>query len=111
VTDSRSIRVLVVDDQAMVRAGIPDDPRDRTAHQRRCEAADGLDALEMVERARPDVVLMDVGCRGWTASRQPRGSRRCRRQSAPPPRVLILTTFDLDDHVYAACARGRAASC
>ena len=68
------------------------------------EAADGRDALEMVPRARPDVVLMDV--------RMPRldGIEACRlirdAASGELPYVLMLTTFDLEDYVYAALRAG-----
>jgi DNA-binding NarL/FixJ family response regulator len=96
------IRVLVVDDQALVRTGlrmIIDTDPDLTVVG---EAVDGLDALEVAQRCSPDVVLMDV--------RMPRldGIEACRRlaSQAPEVRVLMLTTFDLDDHVYAALRAG-----
>jgi DNA-binding NarL/FixJ family response regulator len=66
------------------------------------EAADGDQAVQLAQRARPDVVLMDV--------RMPRmdGIEATRTICAQPlaPRVLILTTFDLDDYVYAALRAG-----
>jgi DNA-binding NarL/FixJ family response regulator len=106
VTDSRSIRVLVVDDQAMVRAGfrmiLETEPHISVVG----EAADGLDALEMVERARPDVVLMDVRMPRMDGIEATARITQMPASSAPPPRVLILTTFDLDDHVYAALRAG-----
>jgi DNA-binding NarL/FixJ family response regulator len=97
-----TISVLVVDDQAMVRAGfrmiLETEPRITVVG----EAADGVAALEMVERARPDVVLMDV--------RMPRmdGIEATATITKAPnaPRVLMLTTFDLEDHVYAALRAG-----
>jgi DNA-binding NarL/FixJ family response regulator len=70
------------------------------------EAADGLDALEMVERARPDVVLMDVRMPRMDGIEATARITQMPASSAPPPRVLILTTFDLDDHVYAALRAG-----
>jgi DNA-binding NarL/FixJ family response regulator len=96
------IRVLVVDDQALVRTGlrmiIDADPDLAVVG----EAVDGIDALEVAQRCAPDVVLMDV--------RMPRldGIEACRRlaSQAPEVRVLMLTTFDLDDHVYAALRAG-----
>lgn len=98
------IRVLIVDDQAMVRAGfrmiIEADP-DITVVG---EAGDGAEALEMCIRSRPDVVLMDV--------RMPRmdgieaASRLLADRRGDTPRVLMLTTFDLDDYVYAALRAG-----
>jgi DNA-binding NarL/FixJ family response regulator len=99
------IRVLVVDDQAMVRAGFRMILETEANITVVGEAADGLQAVEMVERARPDVVLMDV--------RMPRmdgieATARIIQAAAPSPtpRVLILTTFDLDDHVHAALRAG-----
>ena len=96
------IRVMLVDDQAMVRTGfrliIESEPGFTVVG----EAADGREAVEMVDRCRPDVVLMDVRMPhvdGIAAT-----GLISRREH--PPRVLILTTFDLDDYVYAALRAG-----
>lgn len=96
------IRVMLVDDQAMVRQGLrmilEAEPQLTVVG----EAGDGIEAIEMAARARPDVVLLDV--------RMPRmdGIEACARLcSVPcPPKVLMLTTFDLDDYVYAALRAG-----
>jgi DNA-binding NarL/FixJ family response regulator len=98
------IRVMLVDDQAMIRQGLrmilDAEPTITVVG----EAADGRDALDVADRARPDVVLMDV--------RMPRmdGIEACRRlhERVDPPRVLMLTTFDLDEHVFAALDAGAA---
>ncbi|RJQ80875.1 response regulator [Amycolatopsis panacis] len=96
------IRVLLVEDQALVRAGLRmvlDAQPDLTVAG---EAGDGLDAVQQVPRLRPDVVLMDV--------RMPvlDGIEATRRITAlpGPPKVLILTTYDLDEHVLAAIRAG-----
>lgn len=99
------IRVMLVDDQAMVRAGfrmILEQEADITIVG---EAADGREATELVGRCRPDVILLDV--------RMPRmdGIEACERICADRidgsgPRVLMLTTFDLDDYVHAALRAG-----
>ncbi len=96
------IRVAVIDDQALVRAGfrmICEAEDDLTVVG---EAADGIDAVDLVARARPDVVLMDI--------RMPvvDGVEACARVSAAHPevRVLVLTTFDLDDYVVGALRAG-----
>jgi DNA-binding NarL/FixJ family response regulator len=96
------VRVLVVDDQELVRMGF----RlilERAGLQVLGEAADGLEAVAAVSEHRPDVVLMDV--------RMPRldgieATRRIMSGSGPLPRVLALTTFDLDEYVYAAVRAG-----
>jgi DNA-binding NarL/FixJ family response regulator len=97
------IRVMLVDDQAMVRAGfrmILDAEPGITVVG---EAADGIEAIEMIDRARPDVVLMDV--------RMPRmdGIAACETICSSDDvtaRVMMLTTFDLDDYVHAALRAG-----
>ncbi len=96
------IRVLVADDQALVRGGfrlILDAQSDIEVVG---EAADGVEALERTRALRPDVVLMDI--------RMPAldGLEATRRllADADPPRVLMLTTFDLDEYVYDALRAG-----
>jgi RNA polymerase sigma factor (sigma-70 family) len=102
VTDS--LRVVVADDQALVRSGfgmiLAADGIEVVA-----SVADGAAAVDAVRRTRPDVVLMDI--------RMPEvdGLEATRRILADPvdpgaPRVLILTTFDLDRYVYAALSAG-----
>ncbi len=97
-------RVVVADDQALVRAGfrmIIDAEQDMSVV---AEAADGAEAVSLARRHRPDVVLMDI--------RMPRldGIEATRRLLGGPaargPRVVILTTYDLDEYVYDALAAG-----
>jgi DNA-binding NarL/FixJ family response regulator len=97
-----SIRVLLADDQALVRAGfrmIVDDQEDM---QVVAEAGDGAQAVGLAGRTDPHVVLMDI--------RMPNmdGIEATRRltAAASPPRVVILTTFDLDEYVYNALLAG-----
>lgn len=99
---SAPVRVLLVDDQELVRVGF----RlilERAGFVITAEAADGLEAVEAVQAERPDVVLMDI--------RMPRldgveATRRIMGRVAEPPRVLVLTTFDLDEYVYEAVRAG-----
>ena len=100
------IRIMLVDDQAMVRAGFRMILESEDDFAVVGEAADGIEATEMVGRCRPDVILMDI--------RMPRmdGVEATARILAdhPPdgsnPRILVLTTFDLDDYVYAVLRSG-----
>ncbi|GAA2811193.1 response regulator [Kribbella solani] len=98
------IRVLLADDQALVRTGfrmILDNADDMTVVG---EAADGEQAVAAVLEHRPDVVLMDVrmpDVDGVEATR-----RICKSADAGQTHVLILTTFDLDEYVYAALRAG-----
>jgi DNA-binding NarL/FixJ family response regulator len=95
------IRVLVVDDQALVRAGVT--LLLRTAGEDVVgEAADGLQAVRLAERLRPEVILMDL--------RMPRldGVEATRRilSSHPAIRIVMLTTFDEDAEVYGSLRAG-----
>jgi DNA-binding NarL/FixJ family response regulator len=96
------IRVLIADDQALVRTGFRVILNAEPDLEVVGEAADGRETIEAVRTQRPDVVLMDI--------RMPNldGIEATRRlaAAAPAPRVLILTTFDLDQYVYEALRAG-----
>ncbi len=97
-----AIRVLVVDDQALVRAGfrmILEAEPDLTVVG---EAADGLEAVAAVQLHRPDVVLMDVRMPNLDGI----GATRRILEGGDTPRVLMLTTFDMDEYVYEALRAG-----
>ena len=103
--DGRVIRCLIADDQAMVREGfaamLAAEPGIKVAGQ----AIDGADAVRQARRLNPDVVLMDVRMPvmdGLEAARQILTAAR----GADKPRVLMLTTFDLDEYVYEALRAG-----
>jgi DNA-binding NarL/FixJ family response regulator len=97
-----SIRVLVADDQSMIRAGFRRLLADEPDIDVVAEAENGLEAVEKVARFTPEVVLMDI--------RMPQldGIEATRRILAADPaaRILILTTFDLDEYVYEALRAG-----
>jgi DNA-binding NarL/FixJ family response regulator len=96
------IKVLLADDQGLVRTGFrmilgAEDDLEVVG-----EAADGLEAVDLVTRLQPDVVLMDIrmpGLDGIEATRRALAVR-------PELRVVVLTTFDLDEYVYAALRAG-----
>ncbi|AGM06708.1 response regulator [Amycolatopsis keratiniphila] len=98
------IEVLVVDDQDLVRAGFVALLRAAPGITVVGEAADGQEAVDLAARLRPDVVLMDIrmpGTNGVVATERILAAERDR-----PTRVLVLTTFDLDEYVYAALRAG-----
>jgi DNA-binding NarL/FixJ family response regulator len=98
----RPLRVLLVDDQELVRSGLRLILEAQSDIAVVGEAEDGSTAVSMAEQFRPDVVLMDVRMPGMD------GIEALRRISAHPgaPAVLVLTTFDLDRNVYDAMRAG-----
>ncbi len=101
---SRLIRVILVDDQALVRAGFRMILEDQPDIEVIGEAADGKQGVELVERVHPDVVVMDIRMPvldGIGATR-----RIVRDGVGPTARVLILTTFDADENVVEALRAG-----
>lgn len=98
----RTIRVVVADDQELVRSGLAMILAAQPDISVVGEAADGLQAVAMARRTAPDVVLMDVrmpGLDGVSATREVVAAR-------PDARVLVLTTFDVDDYVIGALRAG-----
>jgi DNA-binding NarL/FixJ family response regulator len=99
-----SIRLLIADDQALVRGGFRAILEAEPDIDVVAEAGDGAEAVDLARRHRVDVALMDI--------RMPRmdGIEATRRLLAeprtPPTRVLVLTTFDLDEYVYEALRAG-----
>ena len=98
------IRVAVVDDEALVRRGLTVLLTMEPDVEVVGEAQDGAGAVDLVRRTHPDVVLMDIrmpGTDGLAATRTLTGD-----PATATTKVLILTTFDLDEHVFAALRAG-----
>lgn len=96
------ISVLVVDDNALVRAGLCAVLSAASDIEVVGEAADGADAVTAVRARHPDVVLMDIrmpGLDGLSGTAEVRAL-------AQPPAVIVLTTFDTDDHILRALRAG-----
>jgi DNA-binding NarL/FixJ family response regulator len=97
------IRILIVDDQAMVRTGFRMILESEADIQIVGEAADGVEAIDQARALQPDVILMDI--------RMPRldgleATRRILDGASPGSKVLVLTTFDLDEYVYESLRAG-----
>ncbi|MEE6260683.1 response regulator transcription factor [Plantactinospora sonchi] len=96
------IRILLVDDQALVRAGFHSILQKQPDVRVVGEAGDGVEAVRLARTLRPDLVLMDI--------RMPRkdglAATRELLTVEAPPRVVVLTTFDADEYVYAALRAG-----
>ena len=97
------IRVLLADDQPLVRTGLRMILSAEPDLEIVGEASDGVEAIALCARARPDVVLMDVRMPGVDGIE---ATRAITTRQDPAPRVLVLTTFDLDDVVYDALRAG-----
>jgi DNA-binding NarL/FixJ family response regulator len=99
------IRVLLADDQSLVRAGFRMILKAEADIDVVAEAADGQQAVALAAELRPDVVMMDIrmpNLDGIEATRQI-------THVDAPPRVVVLTTFDLDEHIYESLRAGASA--
>lgn len=97
-----TIRIVVADDQAMVRAGLRLVVECEPGMEVVGEAADGVEAVSVARRVLPDVVLMDISMPrmdGLTAARK-------LLDTPNPPKIVMLTTFDTDENLYAALRAG-----
>jgi len=99
-----AVRVVIADDQALVRGSFACLIDTEPGFEVVGEAATGIEAIELAAAEKPDVVLMDVrmpGLNGIEAARE-----ICRTADRDAVRVLMLTTFDLDEYVYAGLRAG-----
>lgn len=98
------IRVLIADDQPLVRAGLSALVNMEADLEVVGEASDGIEALAMARQLRPDVACLDIrmpGLDGIAVARE-----LCGPDAEPSVPVLVLTTFDLDDYVFGALEAG-----
>ncbi|GAA0824638.1 response regulator [Streptosporangium amethystogenes subsp. fukuiense] len=97
-----SIRIVIADDQAMVRAGLKLVVESEPDMEVVGEAPDGVEAIAVVRRTKPDIVLMDISMPrmdGLTAAKQLLGQPES-------PKIIMLTTFDTDENLYTALRAG-----
>jgi DNA-binding NarL/FixJ family response regulator len=100
--DGRPLRALIVDDQAVVRLGFTTLLNSQADMQVVGSAGDGREAVRLAGEVRPDVVLMDIRMPVMGGIE----ATRLLRDVPGPPKVLILTTFDLDEYVFDALRAG-----
>ena len=100
-----SIRVVLADDQALVRTGFRMILAEADGIEVVGEAGCGDEAVQVAEAAQPDVVLMDIRMPGTDGIAATRSIREAAGDAAAP-KVLILTTFDLDEYVFAGLRAG-----
>jgi DNA-binding NarL/FixJ family response regulator len=101
-----SIRVLLVDDQALIRAGFRMILEAEADIEVVGESANGVQALDSVKRLKPHVVLMDIRMPEMDGIEATRRIVELTGETEEPVRVLMLTTFELDEYVYDALRAG-----
>ncbi|MER6146140.1 response regulator transcription factor [Streptomyces sparsogenes] len=97
------VTVLIADDEELTRTGLRALLSAKPDLEVVAEAADGGEVLPLVRRTRPDVVLMDVRMPGMDGIE---ATRRLRAALDEPPKVVVITTFESDEHVYDALRAG-----
>jgi DNA-binding NarL/FixJ family response regulator len=109
VTATEEVTVLIADDQAVVRAGLAMLLDSQPGLHVVGQAGDGLEAVRLARELRPDVVLMDIRMPvldGLEATRRILGGQATGPAAERPVRVVVLTTYDLDEYVYDALRAG-----
>ncbi|WP_228771712.1 response regulator [Actinokineospora iranica] len=99
------VKLMVVDDEVLIRAGLAALLRATPGFEVVAEAADGEQAVALAAATGPEVILMDIRMPGVDGIH---ATERILAASPVPPRVMVLTTFDLDEYVYAALRAGAA---
>jgi DNA-binding NarL/FixJ family response regulator len=101
-----TIRLLIVDDQELVRVGFRLFLQTQPDLEVVGEASNGTEAIQRARELKPDLVLMDIRMPGMDGVQATAGLIAAGIE--PPPRVLVLTTFDLDEYVFGALRAGAA---
>jgi DNA-binding NarL/FixJ family response regulator len=103
------IRVLIADDQPLIRTGLRSILERESDIDVVAEASDGTEAVTKSEQCRPDVVLMDIrmpGMNGLSATATILRPRPHDPEREPAPKIIILTTFELDEYIHAGLKAG-----
>jgi DNA-binding NarL/FixJ family response regulator len=104
-----TLRVLVADDQPLIRGGLVALLSAAPGFEPVGQASTGREAVELAASTAPDLILMDIRMPGMDGIEATRTIlSRAATEGDEPPRIVILTTFDLDEYVYAALAAGAA---
>lgn len=109
MADNGRIRIVIADDQELIRVGFTMVINSQPDMQAVGQASDGGKAVELVEELHPDIVLMDVrmpGMDGLTATARITAYAHANEEGERHTRVIILTTFDLDEYVMSAINAG-----
>ncbi|MER6075614.1 response regulator transcription factor [Streptomyces sp. NPDC001817] len=101
-----SVSVVIADDQEMVRMGFRLILEGQDDISVVGEASDGVEAVEAVDRLRPDVCLMDIRMPRLDGLEATRRLRQAQRAATDGTKIVILTTFDMDEYVYGAIRAG-----
>ena len=102
MTDSTTIRIMIIDDHPVVRAGLASMLSTQPDMDVVASASSGLEALALLETITPDVILMDLRMSGMSGL----DAIRAINLRPDPPRILVLTSFDTDEDIYQSVGAG-----
>lgn len=102
MTDTANIRIMIIDDHPVVRAGLEDMLSTQPGMDVVASASNGLEALALLETHRADVILMDLRMSGMSGL----DAIRAINLRPDPPRILVLTSFDAEEDIYQSVGAG-----
>jgi RNA polymerase sigma factor (sigma-70 family) len=100
--DTANIRIMIIDDHPVVRAGLESMLSTQPDMEVVASASSGIEALALLETITPDVILMDLRMSGMSGL----DAIRAINQRPDPPRILVLTSFDADEDIYQSVGAG-----